>query len=356
MKLMFIQTFMMLGLMAAETPTIAKDSLHLQAFTFNVYHKNFDVWSWAPKAEFRVNGPIASGSQLSMEFSMPGNAAPWVKFDCKTGQVQKGYWWKTECGARDVPEEKGSTYTGPVDFTIQLRNELAGTNATLFKGRMKVSKVHSNEAGPKAVNKYVYYVEHDSELPIGYIYMTPDSVRGMKNPSLSFAFWVRGSGTRMQPHLFHNGEEAGNLVWKGEVVGAPSCDSEVELTTTHFVQNNFPQQAKWTRMKCNFPVVKVWDKTGEKPGMFGPMYILSANPGDYEFKVLWNNHLARVIKFTVAADGTFDNGLAASNELGSERVIVPVQILGDQDGAWNKDAWKTDAYYGNPLKGFAPVR
>ena len=171
-----------------------------------------------------------------------------------------------------------------------------------------MSKVHSNEAGPKAVNTYVYYVEHDSELPIGYIYMTPDSVQGMKNPTLNVAFWVRGSGTRMQPHLFHNGEEAGNMGWK-EVVGAPGCGSDVELTTTHFVEKSFPQQAKWTPMKCNFPVVKVWDKTGEKPGMFGPMYILSANPGDYEFKVLWNNHLARVIKFAVAADGTFDNGL-----------------------------------------------
>jgi hypothetical protein len=36
-------------------------------------------------------------------------------------------------------------------------------------------------------------------------------------------------------------------------------------------------------------------------------------------------------------------------------VIIPVQIIGDQDGMWNKTAWQTDAFYGNPLKGFTPI-
>ena len=37
----------------------------------------------------------------------------------------------------------------------------------------------------------------------------------------------------------------------------------------------------------------------------------------------------------------------------ADRVIVPVQVIGDQDGAWDRTAWKTDAFYGNPLKGFS---
>jgi hypothetical protein len=36
-------------------------------------------------------------------------------------------------------------------------------------------------------------------------------------------------------------------------------------------------------------------------------------------------------------------------------VIIPVQIIGDQDGTWNKAAWQTEAFYGNPLKGFAAL-
>src|SRR5947208_15123231 len=80
-----------------DQPTIAKDSVQVTAFTFSVYRKNYDVWSWVPKIEYRVNGPIASGSQLYVTFDIPGSG-PWVKFDCETEAIQKGASMKTECG------------------------------------------------------------------------------------------------------------------------------------------------------------------------------------------------------------------------------------------------------------------
>jgi hypothetical protein len=89
--------------------------------------------------------------------------------------------------------------------------------------------------------------------------------------------------------------------------------------------------------------------------MFGPLYQLDKNPGEYEFKLLWNNKLARTIKFTAGPGGKLDTSLAASNKLGTDRLIVPVTILGDQDGTWDKAAWKADAFYGNPLTGFTPA-
>lgn len=336
-----------------DQPTIAKDSVQVTAFTFNVYKGNYDIWSWVPRIAYRVNGPIASGSQLYVEFTLP--TGPWVKFDCKTEETQKGYWWKVECGARDIPEDKGSTYTGPVNFKIKLRNELAGTDSTLFTGRMKVAKAHSNEAGPKAVNKYVYFIDHDWNLPIGYVFQTPDSIRGWNLPEFHIAFWVRGEPTNFQPHLFLAGKEVGKKFYDGEEVGRAGCEAEIENTTTHYVEDALPQKAKWSRIICSFPNVKGIDKTGEAPGMFGPMYTLADNPGEYEFKVLWNNHLARSIKFTVAPGGKFDNGIATTNKLGSDRVIVPVQIIGDQDGQWDRAAWKTEAFYGNPLTGFTAI-
>ena len=339
---------------AQDQPTIAKDSIQVTAFTFNVYKGNYDAWSWVPRMEYRVNGPIASGSQLYVEFTLPGTG-PWVKFDCQTGEIEKGRWWKTECGGRDIPEDKGSTYTGPVNFAIKMRNELAGTDSTLFTGKMKVAKAHSNESGPKAVNKFVYYVDHDWNLPIGYVYLTANDLKGWDYPDFHVAFWVRGEATNFQPHLFYQGKEVGKIIWQGEEVGRASCESDVENGTTHYVEDSIPQKAKWARVKCDFPSVKGRDKTGEEPGMFGPLYVLDAHPGDYEFKVLWNNHLARSMKFTVAPDGKFDNGIATANKLGSDRVIVAVQIIGDQDGQWNRAAWKTEAFYGNPLTGFTPA-
>ncbi|MFN2493480.1 MAG: hypothetical protein ABR501_11425 [Pyrinomonadaceae bacterium] len=219
---------------------------------------------------------------------------------------------------------------------------------------MKVAKVPSNEQGPKAVNKFVYFVDHDWNLPIGYVYLTADDLKGWDLPNFHVAFWVRGEAVRMEPHLFHQGKEVGKKFYEGQEVGRASCDPEVENGTTHFVDESVPQKAKWVRVVCSFPNVKGHNKTGDEPGMFGPLYTLADNPGDYEFKLLWNNQLARSMKFTVASGGKFDNGIATSNKLGNDRVIVPVTIIGDQDGQWDRVAWKTEAFYGNPLTGFTP--
>jgi hypothetical protein len=338
-----------------DAPTIAKDSVQMTAFTYNVYKKNYDVWSWVPLTEFRVNGPIASGSQLYVEYTVPGSPA--VKFDCSTEETEKGRWLHTTCGGRDgVPEEKATTYTGPFSFAIKMRNELAGSDSTLFTGKAKVGKYHSNEAQtPKFVNHFVFYVDQDWNMPIAYVYYTADEQRGMDRPILHLAFWVRGDAYNFQPHLFYQGKEVGKIIYDGDEVGKASCESEYDASTTQYVADSVPQKAKWSRVKCEFGNVRGWDKTGEAPGMFGPLYQLDKNPGEYEFKLLWNNHLARSIKFTVGPGGKIDNGIAASNKLGSDRVIVPVTIIGDQDGAWDKAAWKTDAFYGNPLTGFTPA-
>jgi hypothetical protein len=340
---------------ADDEPTIAKDSILVNAYTLNVYHKNYDNWSWVPKINFRVNGPIASGSQLYVEFKLP-TGAPWVKFDCKTGNIEKGHWWKTECGARDIPEDKGITSTGSFGFTIGMRNELASTDATLFTGKVKVAKAHSNEVGPKAVNKWVYYVDEDWALPIGYVFLEADDApAGWNFPGLNLAFWVRGESANLEPHLFYQGKEVGKKFYQGEEVGKAGCDEELQTETTQFVDEKTPQKAKWERVKCTFYNVRGWDKREDKSSMFGPPFLLSENPGEYEFKALWNGHLARSIKFTVGPDGKFDNGIATANKLGSNRVIVPVQLLGTQDGTWDKTAWKTGAFYGNPLTGFTPA-
>ena len=205
-----------------------KDSIQITAFTFNVYKGNYDQWSWVPRMNFRVNGPIASGSQLYVEFSTP--TGPWVKFDCHTDNIEKGYWWKTECGGRDIPEDKGSLYTGPVNFTIKMRNELAGTDSVMFSGKMKVAKAHSNEVGPKAANKWVYFVDHDWNLPIGYVYLTPADVHGWKMPDFHVAFWVRGDPYKFDPHLFYQGKEVGKKFFEGTEVGRAGCEA-VSRTT-----------------------------------------------------------------------------------------------------------------------------
>ena len=338
-----------------DQPTIMKDTVQVTAYTFNVYKGNYDNWSWAPSIKYRVNGPIPSGGQLYTEFSLP--TGPWVSFDCRTEATQPGYWWEVDCGGRDIPEAKTSTYTGPITFAIKLRNELAGTNMTLFTGKAKVEKAHTNEVGPKAVNKWVYFVNHDWNMPIGYVWLTPDSIRGWDLPDFHVAFWVRGDPYKFDPHVFYQGQEIGRISIDGLIAGAAGCEAEIENNTTHSVEETLPQKAKWSRVYCNFPNIKGNAKNFEEvviPGQVGKIFVIANNPGEYEVKVLRSNRLARSLKFTVAPGGSFDNGIAKNSKLGRNRVIVPVQIIGDQDGVWDKAAWK-DAFYGNPLTGFTPL-
>ncbi len=124
----------------------------------------------------------------------------------------------------------------------------------------------------------------------------------------------------------------------GMQVGKASCEARLENNTTHSVNDGVQQKAKLARVECSFPIVKRWDKTNDGQGQpnTNEMFKMASNPGEYEFKVLWNNKLARSIKFTVGADGKLDNGIASANKVGTERVIVPVQIIGDQDGQWDR--------------------
>ncbi len=335
---------------SSDQATIIKDTVHATAYTVGSYRGDSDIWSWTPKIEFRVNGPIPSGGQLYADFTLPTGS---VKFDCRTEETQQGYWWTTSCGGPRVPEAESTLYTGPVNFTIRLRNELAGTDATLFTGKMNVEKARNNLVGPKAAKGFVYFVNHDWNLPIGYVFLTPSDVFGMKNPRLDIAFWVRGSYQgNFEPHIFYQGKEIGKAYLEGREVGKPSCDPEATIETSFNVNDSIPQKASWVRVRCQFYGVLGWDKSGNEPGLFGPSFQLAANPGEYEVKVLRANRLTRSLKFTVGADGKFDNGIAPANKLGRDRVIVPVQIIGDQDGQWDHTAWKTEAFYGNPLQGF----
>jgi hypothetical protein len=339
-----------------DQPTVMKDTVQVNAFTFNVYKGNYDNWSWVPRIKYRVNGPIPSGAVLYNEFTLPTGL--WVSFDCRTQETQPGYWWEVDCGGRDIPEDKGSLYTGPVSFAIKLRNELAGTNTTLFTGKMKVEKAHTNEVGPKAANKWVYFINHDWNLPIGYVWLTPDSIYGWKFPDFHVAFWVRGDAYEWDPHIFYQGKEVGRITIDGTIAGSAGCEAEVENLTTHSVEDALPQKAKWSRVICNFPNIKGHAKEVEVPtpipGQVGTMFLLADNPGEYEVKVLQSKKLSRSLKFTVAAGGSFDNGIAKNSKLNRDRVIVPVQIIGTQDGVWDKNAWK-DAFYGNPLTGFTAL-
>ena len=326
----------------ADNPVITWSRIEVRAETIHEYKKDYDVWSWLPRVKFRAAGPLPSGAHYYVEVSQPGGA-PWVKLDCAIDDNRAAY----QCGYQNEPKDQSILTVGIVPFTIKVRNELAGTEATLFTGKAKVEKAPSSEVGPAAVKRIVYYVNQDWNMPFGQVYVDSDYKR------LHVKFWVRGEGIHLEPHVFYQGNEVGRLFYQGMRIAAPSCSDDINYFPSTDVTPTLSQGAKWQRIDCMIgSVLAVPDKSS---GPLPQAFDLSANNGEYEVKVLRNNKLARSIKFTVENGKIKDTGIYTANKMGSSNlrvIIVPVTILDDQDGPWDRNAWKTDAYYGHPLTGF----
>lgn len=156
---------------ADEGPTVAKDSVVVTAEEHNgSTDLKKGTYGWRPFIKFHVNGPVASGSQLSVEFGYPGKKT-WLKLDCPTQEVEAGQSFDSECNGSD---KDITPYAGPVDFAIKVRNELVGKNAVLFSGKAKVEK----GAPTKGTDAVDYWVDEDWRIPIGYVGFDKDSSHG----------------------------------------------------------------------------------------------------------------------------------------------------------------------------------
>jgi hypothetical protein len=343
---------------SARAQTINKPSIQINLRTHPQYYRGAqvdqDTWSWSPRITYRVNGPIAAGSQLSVDFTLP-SGKPWIKFDCNTNETKEGYWFETECGmnSADVKDEQATIETGLAGFTIKLKNELEGTNKVLFTGKFKVEKFHVGVVDlPKFKNNFSYYVNYDWNLPIGYVYGYDGlDVRQGNRPSetearLSFATWFKGD-----PKSIDYGKYVAYLYYQGKLVadsaggGSKYGDTDCQLTDAA----SYESPNTYCRRKFTLNAM-VWDK---QPEFHPEDFQMYKNPGEYEIKILENGKLARTAKFTMGADGQIvDTGIGPKNNAGTGRIILAVQTIGDQDGLWDRNAYKTEAFFGSPLTGF----
>lgn len=320
---------------AQDAIAVLKNLIWVTPRTVTSYKGDGSTYSWTPVIMFDTNGNIPSGAQYYATVSLPGGA-PWVEMDCKW--MRSDYYYR--CGGPDFPEDKGTTATGVFPFTIKMRNELKGIDQTLFTGKVKIEKAPNEEGTPaERAKKSFYYPVHDWALPIGYVY------QGANENYLYTSFWVRGSTYNIKPHIFYKGKE---LDYAG--TDKASCNERIEIGDS-YIRTVKPAPV-WRLVECQLNTVILKDEGNSDD----TRHRVLANPGEYEIKVLWDDELARSIKFTVGSDGKLAGPpllykIDGRNDQRMSGVIVPVQVIGTQDGPWNKDAWKTDAYYGNPPAG-----
>ncbi len=342
---------------ASTGPALNKPSIQITLRTHRQYYRNGqedqETWSWTPRIVYRVNGPIPAGSQLSVEFTLP-SSKPWIKFDCTTNETKEDYWWPTECGmnSNDVKDEQATIETGLAGFKILLKNELEGSNKALFTGKFKVEKFHVGVVDlPKFKNNFSYYVNYDWDMPIGYLYdydimdSRSGNLPSKTEGRLTFVTWFKGTPNTLDyakyaAYLYYQGKMVADSTGEGNKYGNTAC----EVTNTAYEESAFG----YCRRKFVVNAM-VWDK---QPQFHPQDFKMYENPGEYEIKVLQNGKLVRTAKLTMGANYQLvDTGIGKQNNLGTGRIVVPVQIIGDQDGVWDRNAYKTDAFFGNPLSG-----
>ena len=313
---------------------------------------------------FRVNGPFSRGDQVSVEYTLPGKT--W-KYDCNPQDAGPSSAWVgvRDCGL-NLPETEAVIYTGPVDFKINLKNELEGKSATLFSGKFKVEKFHEGVVDlPKFKNNNIYYINYDWVLPVAYLfdelvynweYAKPlgnADVPRLDNSRLRAAFWFKGSTGGGGIAAVDYAKYEAFLYYQGQIV----ADAVGEMSNCEVLnrpESNQDSPYGYCLRKFSFQKAMLWDK---QPGVMEPgfYYEMYKHPGEYEIKVLRNGKLARSAKFSFGTNYQItDPGIGKQNNMGTLRVVVPAQVLGDLDGTFDRNAWKVEAFYGNPLNGFTP--
>lgn len=347
-KLLITFTFLFTfaGSVFAQYPptSIIKPSLTVRAERDQGYWKLPDAknyWSWMPEVSFLVTGPIEDASFFTFEFTTP-DGKPWYSWDTGPVSVKAGDTYSIESEAvKSWRDKRSSIQTGVFGFKVILKNNLNATSKDLYKGTFKVGKTFAGTPHPDFKNQYAFYVDQDWLLPIGNVVL--DGSRETKAPVLNAGMWFRGNfdNSRLSAHLFYNGKQISST--KSQGFGSANN------TRSLIAEGDDKREFYWENWNFTFFNVRKHDLDGGFPSA----HLLAKNPGAYEIKVLLDGDLVRTAAFTVAADGSIvDNGVSKQNGFAPFGTVMPVKVLGTKEGTLDLNAWKTAAYYGNPLTGF----
>ena len=301
----------------------------------------YNMWSWLPRSSFYLLGAMPPGGQVSIAFTS-SDGSPWLTVPLVANKVgESKYYYCANDYSTQESGKPAKTLTGTFGFKIMLKNPLNGTNSALYTGKYTVGKFHKGPDVPVNKNQFEYYVDQDWRLPIAFL-SADYSGSSSDNPTAQIKLYMKG-----QPKIE---ELEGVLYFDGKMIASKemrggSAYSKFKLTTAGLDKGD----PEWELWNFSFGLVRMFATEFNKNA---ETWYLSEHPGKYELKVLRAGTLARTVKFTVGDKAKFEDGGLGAAAGDEANAIVPAKILGATDGKWDPLAWKTGAFYGNPLTGF----
>jgi hypothetical protein len=333
-----------------DRPQIIWDTLYIQTANHNKYWKmpNQKSTSWVPTIRFDMDyDPNKFSPEYVAEyFNQDGSL--WFREELRRagGGADKQVLFESNSDmTREIRDIKSSIATGVYGFKISEKN----SNEILFQGKFKVGKFLAGSDK----NTYEFFVDHDWVMPVGYIsfhfseFLRPNALGGFP---LEFNIWFKKdlgpNNHGMEAQLFYKGQQIGTTANYHSMF---QPDEQRASGQGHIYS---PELHNWRLWKIRWQNVIIDNNGPYNDDIRKKSFLVDKNPGEYTVKVFHKGTQVREAKFAVGSNGRIVDQYSKPAYLTYHKLIVPVTVIGPAE-KYNANAWKTEAFYGNPMSGFA---
>jgi hypothetical protein len=326
-------------------PQFLPDTLEIQVEHWEYYWKipndNHNT-SWAPRIRFFVLYGGSTKLRFKADYFMPDGSLWYSEALEYRGGYDERSGISLVQSESDSNRDKKAIVTGGV-FGIKITN--IRDNSTVFQGKFKVVRYKPTVTDARYKNEVDYYVDYDWKLPIGLADLNYS--RDVASPIIRM--WFKGDikSDNLEARLFHNGKQIATTDDRGLVDTGESYYAD---------KRGNDESLYWREFKFSWPYRAEFIMTEDQRNYTAYANTLYINqmPGEYVVKVYYNGEQVRETKFSVGNDGTYaDNGIAKQSNLTTNKVILPVKVMGTLD-KWNAVNAKAMGFYGNPVNGLTP--
>lgn len=326
-------------------PVLMKNTIHVKIQMHDEYWKakgQRDFTSWVPLMRFSQFYNEEKRLNYTVEYFNPDGSAWYSENLESSGQnADRTVLYKSPSPyGNGLLDTKSTNGTGVYSFKITNQE----TKEVLFQGKFKVGKF-SRANRPEEKNKNGFYVDYDWLLPFGTVGFHYGGMELGAFPAY-VDVWLKGylDSKELEGRVFYNGRQ---IAATKDGVGVNSReDRESEYAVA------FNQPHVWRRWQFQWDNVLVDNNASFNRANYPNAHFLDKNPGEYVVKIYRSGSQIRELGFTVGADGRIvAPAYTKEIPLPYYTLVLPTKVVGAEK--WDSLGWKTNAFYGNPLTGFA---
>jgi len=328
------------------SPQFLPDTLQVDMELWDYYWKvpndNHNT-SWAPRIKFDVVYGGSTKLRYKADYFMPDGSL-WFSEPLEARGIADD---RTHTigiySQQDSNSDKRAIVVGGV-FGLKITN--IRDNSTSFQGKFKMVRFKPQYSDSRYRNEVDYYVDYDWKLPIGLadLYYERDAAVPI------IRMWFKGdlNNENLEARLFHNGQQ---------IASTDDDRGGVDHGDDFYAKKRGDDKSLfWREFKFSWPNKILFIRTEEQRNFtaYKDSIYINQMPGEYVVKIYYNGEQVRETKFSIGNDGTYaDNGIAKQNNLTTNKIILPVKVMGTLD-KWNPANAKAMGFYGNTVTGLTP--